>query len=773
MSESKKKIWLFAVWGFAIAMTIVLFPLVFFSNGHIVPSFGGDAGKNIFSLVYHSLYDKGWLFTGMNYPYGDHISYSDGQPLLSVSAGYLGCTHPGQVLSAMWALIILSYMLAVVFTYKVLCHFGVRPVLALLFSGLIITLSPQLFRTYAHFGLSYACLVPMLFFWTIQYDISARWKYVLYMFLLGLAVNFLHPYLTALVMVWGGLYSIGYLLFAKTSVLKKLRRLLPLLSGVVLLLVTVMLFIKVTDNVADRPATPYGMTVYCTEGIHIFTSGHSPIWQAVHDGGRIARSSGQEGFAYPGLVVLIVIALSFVSGVIYRFRKSSVASGQGNAFPGIWVFVGMAALVLAMGVPFVWGMEWVTDYVPFLKNFRTLGRFAWIFYYVMTVYAVVTLYRFYTGKIKSGNSLMANVVLAGALLLWGYEASGYISDMHGQMQNGEDNYEELIGRKGDTWNRFLEENGHSSNDFQGILLLPFFHLGTDKLWVGNNTCQYGVGVGTIAGIQLHLSWVNSMMARASWSAAQRQVKIAAGPFAEKPVLKDLHDDRAFLLLHYSGLPLDDNQKYLLQFSERIGTFRNCDVYACYPKRIVAGDSEDKERVLRIAASMGNRKADSCVGCGGAGWFVNHFDTGTADRKFFGEGATNQIAAFETVVADISVAPASESREYEFSCWFLLGDNNYRSPFFKLDMVDASNSIIASTGVFTKESTDSRGLWFRAGGFVNIPPDCTHVVCRLRNEPDNTYKVIDELMLRPVGATIISRGKNSEVMANNHLISSVP
>ena len=768
MPKANSKIWLLITFLFAAGIVVLTFPKVFTAHGHIIPGMGGDSGKNVFAYLYHIFYDKGFWFTGMNYPYGEQIVYTDGQPLLSVSLSYLAYITPGQALSVMWSLIMTSYVIAIVYVYKTLVHFSVRPLIAMLFASLIIILSPQLYRTLGHFGLSYACVVPMLFYWTLKYDAQPKWKYPVYILILGLLANFLHPYFSAVILVWVGFYAVGYFIFNHSPVRQKLKHLAPLFISIAVLFTTIGIVMKVTDPITDRPITPYGLTAYCAHGDHIFTSYYSPVWRLIEgDSEKLRESSGQEGFTYLGLAVLAAVIFSIIKFVIDRKRKLPVtAAGQVYSFPPVMLFVAFASLLFAMGVPFVWHMEWIVNYLSFLRQFRTLGRFTWIFYYIITVYGAVVIYRSYAGLLLKGKTTSAYSLLLAALCIWGIEASGYIKSEHSSLADSANNYDQVYGPKRQDWPQFLAQHHYSPSDFQAILLLRYFHVGSDKLWLGRDMSQNEIATGLISCLQLHLPMIDAMMARSSWSITEKQVKIAGGPFAQKPMLNELPNEKAFLLLNLNGDELDDDQGYLLKSSDLIGTFGDAHVYACYPARIQAMDKHYTDSVRAMLPYL--KVGDTCIACTGS-WYINHFDSIPIRPPFFSKGAQPQIKDFETVITTIPVKPASDNQPYEFSCWFLLGDENYRSPFFKLDLLDDKGNTIRTEDVLTKESTDNRGLWFRSLLFFTIPSKCTAIRCRLRNEPDNTYKVMDEMQLRPIGALIISKSAEGSVMVNNHLL----
>lgn len=767
MIKTTRRTWLIITLLFAVVTVVITFSRISTDPGHFVPGLWGDGAKNLFAYLYHIMYGNGYWFTGMNYPYGEHMVYMDSQPLLSVPLSYFKGISVSGALTVMWYSMLLSYILAIIYVYKILLHFEVREFAAMLFSGLIVVMSPQLYRTLGHFGLSYACVVPMLFYWTLKYHATPQLKYACYVLLLGLLATFIHPYFSALVLLWVSCYALGYFIFTRVVWQQKLRHVAPLLLSIVFLFGIVGIIMKATDPMTDRAKTPYGLTEYCARGEHIFTSHYSPVWRYLEDHtGFVENSSGDEGFSYLGLTVITAFIFSLIKGVINRRRKTGKPNIINNTgFQPIWILIAFVALLLGMGVPFVWHMEWIVTYLSFLKQFRTLGRFCWIFYYVVTIYGAVVVYTYYAKYRVRGKTMTAYTILIAALALWGFEASGYINAERKAISSYKNNYSILSGASGNSWSHFLAANHYNASDFQAILLLPVFNISMEKLWVGNDAAPMEIGEGFVAAMQLHLP-VTAAMAHSSWSVAEKQVRIAAGPYASKQMLNDLPNNKPFLILNNEQHELDPDQKYLLAAADLIGNNNFWHVYACYPDRIKANDKKYTDSIKAVIVFLKNK--DTCISCSGT-WFVNHFDTATAQGKFFGAGAIPQITQFETVVANVPITSRPANGQYEFSCWFLLSDENYKSPYFKLDLQDPAGNVLQTLDVLTKEGTDNDGLWFRANKFFYIPPNCGNIRCRLFNEPDNTYKIMDELLLRPTDALIISRSVDGAVMVNNHLL----
>jgi len=767
MNKTNQRIWLMITTVFAIGITAMMLTPMVLHPWNVVPELGGDGGKNIFTFLYHSIYGKGIWFTGMNYPYGEHIVYTDGQPLLSVTLSSFKNISIAQALTVMGWLISLSYILSIIYIYKILLHFGLKPLVAILFAGLVGIFTPQGFRVHAHYALAYSCIIPMLFFWTISYSIHPKWKYSVYIFILGCLFTFLHPYYMGLVALWVLSYAIGYFIFTKTKVATKISHVLPLLTSAAFLILFITLLMKLTDPAKDRTVNPYGTLAYCTTGKQILTSDFSPVWRYIKDHTTFKKvSEGGEGYTYPGIAVIIAVLLSLAGGVIKMKKKNGVPNlVSTGSFSPIWIFMAITSLLFSMGIPFIWHMEWLLDYVSFFRQFRTLGRFSWIFYYLITIYGAVIINGWYVKYLGEKKPFIAYSVLITALVLWSYEASGYIIFQKIKFAGSADNINVLCPVGNITWAGYLKDHHFKPADFQAVLILKFFEAGSEKL--GQDYDVYTqISLGIYPSIQLHLPMIDAMMSRTSWSVAEKQVKLLAGSYVHKPILDDIKNDKPFLLLHFEMDSLNVDEKYLLSASDFISHFAFCDVYACYPARLRANDRKNADSVNALIPYVkpGN---DSCFKNTGT-WHLDHFDSVPSPQSFFGSGAIPQILKPDSVIANIPVTPVYNNQLYEFSCWFLLSNKNYLCPSLNLDLLDSSGGVINSTTVFAQRSTDNHGLWFRASSYFTIPSKCRFLRCRLINEQGNSYRVMDEMMLKPADALIISKAADGSVMVNNHL-----
>lgn len=745
------------------AVFLITYALSYFVTdpGHVFPGTEGDGVKNGFTYLYHSIYGKGYWFEGMNYPYGEHIVFTDGIPLFSVFFAAIGNVPATAALSALWWGVALSYVLSVVYLYKSLLRLGLPRVWAMVGAGLVTVLSPQCLRLRGHYGLSFMCLIPMMLYWTLAWYQDRNRKYWWYIFLAGLVFSFLHPYFAGVVLVWVCFFGLMFLIAGDSNFRERLRQMwLPVLLAAAVS-ATVMLLVRLTDTAGGRLEVPYTSAEGYATFNRLLSSIFSPFWALLagkSDSLHVAE--GGEGFAYPGLVPLAVLV---IAGVVWAVRAKNGSKTPETRLGWIAVLMISGVAAFSMGVPLRWELPGLRELMFPFRQFRTIGRFAWISYYVLGVFSVAVIYRWFAALVGMGRRRIAMTLLILATGVWATEAYGYMRAMRRVADVGRYNYGVMWSTQEKGWVQFLTENGKRAEDFQALLLLKYFNVGTDILWIGEP--GWLMTLGARAAMQLHLPMVNAMMARSSIPRAQDIAKMVAGPHAEKPILNRLSNNKPFLLLSHDVDALSADEAYLLAASDYIGEFSQCKIYACYPQRIRDSDRRARDSARAIAAGLAPA-ADTCLGdCDN--WYVAHFGA-EKNKWLFGQGGAGCIAGRDSVVARIAVAPVKDSAVFEFSCWFMLEMKDYRSPDVVLTLEDGSGKAIGEITVNTRKAVDSRGQWYRASAYFYMPAASRKVVCRVINEPAPAYLAMDELMLRSANATIISKGPSGfDVMVNGH------
>jgi len=767
---SSKRLWLLAAIVVAIASVTYALSDIVLQPGHIMTELGSDGGKNLYTYLYHIMYGKGLWFQGMNYPFGEHIVYTDGQPLLSVPLSYAkGSMTIPMALSIMWMGIAISFMLGILYNYFILQHFKVPAPLAILCGTLIMLASPQIFRLSGHYALAYACFIPMLFYHLLCYQTSKQLKYPIIIGLLGIGSTFLHPYFAAVHLIFIGCYGLTYFLLQSGTFMTKTKHVLPLLLATVSIFGVFGVFMRITDPLTDRPITPYGILENCAHIKDISSSYLSPLWSKLAEKNIFTTISyGGEGYSYLGIAAILVLIISVLLATTKKLTKwPQNQASNADLLP--WTLIAIGAFLFSMGAPFIWHLEWLLDYAAALKQFRTLGRFAWITYYIATILAAVMLYRIYALLLQSNLKVVAYSWLSILLLGWAIEAHAYTKKTRDVAKAGVERYHLFLSHNAVSWPQFLEEHHYTPQQFQASLITRLFVVGSEKLWLGrnDNISGWGVAVGVQIGMQTKLPMLNTMLSRSSWKQAFAQAQTAGGAFTTKPVIAQLPNTKPLLLIVLDVEPPDPNQQYLIAASDYIGHFQNCSVYACYPDRLMAADQKDQLLARQTAQSM-PAGTDTCIHNTGP-WIAVHFNDSKAAQALFSSGAFPYHPDLKTTIASFNMTPASDSQWYECSSWYYVSNDDYKSPYCNIEVYDSTGNLILSNDAPTKESTDNYGRWLRNGYFIQLPKATRKVVYSLTNLPDKSYIIMDEAMIKPVDAVIVSKDLQGHIMANNHII----
>ena len=402
------------------------------------------------------------------------------------------------------------------------------------------------------------------------------------------------------------------------------------------------------------------------------------------------------------------------------------------------------------------------DYASFIKQFRAVGRCAWAYYYIATVSAVVVLYRWYVALPSRSKNISAYIVAILFFILWLFEAEPFAAKTRTMAQQGLESYNIQYKSSATSWEGFLEQNGYRKDSFQAMLVLPYVHIGTEKL--GVNAGYNHILAGAFhASLELHLPIADVMMSRTSWSQAFAQVKIAGGAYTEKQLLHT--SDKPLLILYPESIVPDRYEWYLLDAARSLGNQQGYDVYALYPGELRLKEKKHRDSLNRIFELL--PPVDTCLNDCGM-WAVEHYDNGTATQKLFGKGADKAIKGNSAIVFNEPVTPAYDKQEYEFSAWTLVSDKDYKIGRFRVLGFDSDENLVVDETVLVQESVDNEGLWLRANKYFLVPEGCERIEVELINIINPAYIALDEMMIRPADAVIMSKQQDGTGMVNNHM-----
>ncbi len=746
-----------------------MFGIIFRFPGDILLTTGGDGGKNYFTYLYHVAYGKGLHFTGMNYPFGEHIVFTDNIPLLSWTLVKLNHWIPisaDTALGIMHLAIPVSCFITGILLFFILRREGINNVLSCILSLLITGLCPQLFRVFGHFSLSYTCFVPLLIL------LLQRWKQdgwnvkgCIALFITVTFFSLLHVYYLVQALVTVGSFAfIQWVLNGAVPLRQKIKWLVPPVSTVLGAFVVFKLLLSQTDAITDRTNYPWGMLSANATPHSVLTSRFTVL-------GNVLRfvfnkpegSDFTEGYGYIGFIGLMVVFALVFASILWIggwFKKSLKTQQFVDRSTLVYLLWGCCALALAFGIPFVWGGESMIDHISVFRQFRAMGRFVYIFYFLFSIAACKLLYQFLVMLWGRQLRTMTIGIATIGLFLWSTEVFCYAEVFRDRMAPGQQYYRDFFNREAGSLGAYLRDHKIDSNQYQCIIVLPYFHNGSEKIWIENSHTAIGFAFRTayLSGLPM----TNVMMSRTSWSQTFENVRLIGGPYTDKSILKRFNAKK-ILLINLGENNKDPDTQSLVQSGQFQGSIEGFDFYDLDPATLL---QHDKELIAGAKAKL--EAAGAGTGNVGEDWFTEHFDGHKSSNVLAGSGAL-KFTGDTLVLVDRAFTVKDTAQQYEISGWGLVQDKTFRAPYFTIFAMDSAGQVILQQDILFKESTDNKGLWFRKGNYLKFPQGVTHLRIIANQGGPGSCSVVDELQVRPVNKRIISKNSLGQLMINNHLV----
>ncbi len=546
-----------AFWGFWLVV-LVAFALLWLRHGEWLQDpnafmFGEspDGFKNYMTTSWHVRHDSSYVhYGGMNYPYGEHVLFTDNQPILSAGMQWWS-QHVEDLSGRTVGVVNVVQLLSLLFGAGVLFLLLHRLHLPMWYAGLaalgILFMSPQYGRFDGHFGLSHTWVFPLLLLLLYRYEVrsSRRYQSVQIGVLVWFAAQ-LHFYYLGLAALFLGLYML-FQLFKEPTFRNLRSRISHLVVMVLLPFVLLNIWIHWADYSPDRPANPYGFTTYIGYWEGVFLPYEQfPIYQWVDRNIIAIRRVDGETQTYIGLVALGF----FLWTLRRRFRLFDPAWDemahhrvQKRYLAGIFS-AALLLLLFSCGFPFaIKGMEWMVNLFGPLRQFRGLGRFTWAFYYIINILAFYVLWHkslYFKGFQGARFAWFRWVILLLPLVLLGYEAVVFQKIKKLTLR------ENLAKRE-----VFAKDPKHWLNQvdfsqFQGLLPLPYYHVGSENIWLDYDFRHYTKVQGTALHTGIPDMGVN--MSRTSVGEMVKSVQLVNLPGQVPAILADLPNNRPIALM---------------------------------------------------------------------------------------------------------------------------------------------------------------------------------------------------------------------------------
>ena len=508
------------------------FPMVSNPNGYLFSS-EGDGLKNYYTYAYHVKHDSTFSeMEGMNFPYGENFLYTDGHPALSAGLQWLNRIFPSSgdyAVAILNVLLLLSMVLMFPLIYLLLKKFKIDTWLALIFAVAIGLLAPQVFRLQGHLALSYSVAIPMSWIFYLNFKESNRkWLWLFVLFVNALFWLFIHAYLGVMVVFFLTLLS----LFEKKW-----------LAIVSLILPIIVFFavLKTTDIHPNRNTDALGFFLYNAELDDVFLPNAGPVKNIIQNTFSIRLHQQWEAFSYVGFgftLIAVFVVLFSLKSRLYGDRKWPVFFD--NKSLNLALLASIFVLLFAMGLPFKW-MPSILDYLNPVKAFRATGRFAWIFFFVFSVFSVFVLQKI----LNSTSAKIRNVslILAGCIAL--------IHFVEGIQTH--QNIGSVIASQPNVFNRNKLSteyqdglNAIEKKHYATMIALPFFHGSSEAFSrpLFTEIFEHAVIISYHSGIPM----MNANLTRMDMTESKNVIQILSPDYYSKPLSSAMKKEDLVIVL---------------------------------------------------------------------------------------------------------------------------------------------------------------------------------------------------------------------------------
>jgi hypothetical protein len=385
MRQSLKLILVFLV---SISSTIYVFRAEIFNLNTISFSQSGDGLKEYYVSYYHIKYDKYyWYSNAMNFPYGESAFYAIAQPLPVNAIKYISkniVDISSYTIGLLNGILIFAMLFTTVFLYLIFNKLKIPFWLSLPSALFISFLTPQMDRFSDHFGLAYPFALPaIIYLLLIFYENPKFWKSACIFFLVVWG-SFTHAY-------FAGMFALILLVFwcffwVSLKHVSTLVKFSHLLIQFILPIIIVQLVVAFSSVVPDRTSYPNGFFYYRAypQGVFLPITFNYGIWiNKVFNFSYVQW----EGLAYIGAVAVIFSIYIIVKILKLLSSKTIIKTiiNYHTPFLAVLFLAGALSLIYSFGIPFVFHLHRLVDFLGPLKQIRSIGRFTWPFYYIIFI----------------------------------------------------------------------------------------------------------------------------------------------------------------------------------------------------------------------------------------------------------------------------------------------------------------------------------------------------------------------------------------------------
>ena len=723
-------------------------------------SSGGDALKDFYNTYYHVKYDTSLVRNNsMNYPYGEHYTYTGAQLYVSAPLQFLkrmfGVDCSSSVLFLINMLIWISILLGSVFLYLIFRELRVPMLLSVAGAVAITYLSPQIDRVTAHLTLSYVFIVPCAIYLFLRWFKTRQWRYTVFIAMLTFVAGLVHPYYVFFIaVIW--LFVCGYVFFYGDSDKTARRRVVihALLQFVIPFLLFTLLT-RIGDDAADRTAIPWGFHTYRGRLRGLLTPVGRSYWSS---------NIEWESWTFIGYVAFVVLVLGIVAAIKKAIGRKwrQMLQVTDDTYLSIVFWAAFVLMIFSLGFPLDMLPQYCFNYIGPLSQLRAVGRFLWLMYYVLNIIAIYVVAK----TIESFKPNTKIIAMCAVVVLYCFDI--YLFTVNNK-------YEHSNPLLTDYNNELPENNWVGQIDveqYQSILPLPMYSIGTEHIWLDHKAGMYekSLYASMKTGLPLHSLYAS----RSRIHQAYKNIAFRQEPFLPFEVIDDMDSKRAVLVIAPSDLSdLNENEQRIIACSDSLFSENGIGFYSIMPSRLQQMQkdfsAEKKSEYLqkRLYERMENVYCNDTT----AAFLIETWDNQSAKTVFQGDGAmVCNVNKWSTVYEGKNPTETSGTLEISFVISDYMSDLVGRTTVEVIvkDKVGRSKNYI-----YTDLFRCMQNIFYGWGKIVipiqDMEPD-DNISIKLRNKmlPPSRKLYLDNLIIRPIGIDVIVEN-DERITMNNDVI----
>ncbi|MBS4057622.1 MAG: hypothetical protein KGZ82_09935 [Bacteroidales bacterium] len=646
----------------AIVLLYILpfFAKVIFSPNSYLLITGSDGIKNYYTYAYYIFNGCNiFEFNGMNYPYGESIFYTDGQPIISFFFMAISKILPGTenfAVPFLNLIIVLSPVISAFILFKIFKKLGIISSMAVTAAIGISLLAPQFHRFASHLALSYSFFIPILIYYLIPVNNNVRFaRRELRIGLFVLIAFLVHAYLGMILAFLTGLFCFFWILidFNKTSIRKSS---VLLFIGSVLPTLIFFVLISLSDSHTGRNTNPSGFFTYMASVYTVFLQSEPFAFFKF----KITPNWNQwEGWAYIGFLSVFLVFPSLLLLVIKSFIKSP---DRNVIFLLSLTLAAISALLFSFTFPFNMGHENWIEIFPIIKKFRSVGRFAWLFYYASGIITIWFLNYYARSKIlKVAFSIIPLLYLIESVPVYR-------------------SYSKFVDKTPNIFNKSLLDSTYinlieeiNKGKYQAILPLPFFHIGSENYGKSAETEIYKESM--IISFHTKLPLFATYLTHTSIWESKNIMQILAPPYYQKPIVSSVMPE-IDILVYCNKNPISTYERNIVERSYKIFENELGTLYRITPSKLFGVDmTREFREYLRLKDSIGDKNVtDGSVSENLV--LYNSFNSLKRDTVYFGLGAYYGYSGKYNLLACFDSGLLQPNNTYVLSYWKYNNGPNY-------------------------------------------------------------------------------------------------